>query len=71
MTIANANSVSEYATAVIQIRGMLENLSEWSDTLPAPDDDCVPNLHYGHLGTLLVIRRLLREVSSCADQFHD
>lgn len=72
MSVKQTSAVNDYTAKVIEIRNALENLIEWVDSLPAPDDNNeLHSLHYGHLGTIGHIHELLGQVSQAADGFHD
>lgn len=72
MSVKNKSYVNDYTAKVIEIRNVLENLIEWVDSLPAPDDnDELHSLHYGHIGTIKHMHNLLGEVSQAADGFYE
>jgi hypothetical protein len=72
MSVKQASAVNDYTAKMIEIRNVLENLIEWAESLPAPDDQNeLHSLHYGHLGTIEHIHNLLGQVSQAADGFHD
>ena len=72
MSVKQAAAVQEYISKVLEIRSVLENLMEWADSLPAPDDNNeLHSLHYGHIGTINHIHDLLGQVSEATDHFHE
>lgn len=72
MSVKHASAVNDYTAKVAEIRNVLENLIEWTDSLPAPDDNNeLHGLHYGHLGIIEHIHNLLGQVSQAADGFND
>ena len=72
MSVKNKSAVNSYAAKVIEIQNVLENLLEWANSLPAPDDNNeLHSLHYGHIGTIDHIHKFLGEVSQAADGFHE
>ena len=72
MSIKHASAVNDYADMVSKIQSALANLAEWAASLPAPDHNGeLPNLHYGHLGTIDHIQNLLGQASRAADKFHE
>jgi hypothetical protein len=72
MSVKNTSAVNQYTAMVCEIQSALANLSEWAESLPAPDDNNeLANLHYGHLGTVEHIHGMLAQVSKAADSFND
>lgn len=72
MSVKNKSAVNDYAAKVIEIQNVLENLLEWANSLPAPDDNNeLHSLHYGHIGTIDDIHKLLGQASQAADRFHE
>ena len=72
MSVKQCSHVNTYTAKVIEIRNVLENLIEFVDMLPAPDDNNeLANLDYGHLGTIDHIHALLGQASRATDGFHD
>lgn len=72
MSVKNKSAVNDYVAKVIEIQNVLENLLEWANSLPAPDDNNeLHSLHYGHIGTIDDIHKLLRQASQAADRFHE
>ncbi len=70
MTIKDPATVKNYTQQVMELRGALENLKEFAETLPAPDDaGNIPGLDYGHMGSIGEIHRLIAEASLHADAF--
>ena len=68
MSVKNQNSVRQYVKDVAEIRAALENIIEFVDTLPAPDDNNeLPTLHYGHVGDIAGIRAAVGEVACRVD----
>lgn len=72
MTIKDSKSISNYADLVMQSNAMLENLSEFFATLPAPNDDgSITGMNYSHLGTIFEIHSRLTTASEMADEMND
>lgn len=70
MSIKHKESVDAYVACHADLVAGLENLAEFVQNLPAPDDDGVlPNLHYGHLCTLKQMRVHLADAIHMADAF--
>ena len=70
MTIKHDPTTDRYISQVADIRAVLANLQEWSDTLPAPDENGnLPCLNYGHTGTIGHVRELLAQASEATDRF--
>jgi len=72
MSIKQLSSVNIYTAKVCEIQAALANLTEWADSLPAPDEnDTIHGLHYGHLGVIEHIHNLLGQASQATDKFND
>lgn len=70
MSIKHKESVESYVACHTDIIAALENLTEFVHDLPAPDvNGVLPNLHYGHLGTLKQMRTHLADAMRMADAF--
>ena len=70
MSIKHKESVQKYVVCQAELVAAIENLREFVEDLPAPDDDdTLPNLDYGHLGTLQEIRKIIAEAMRLADAF--
>jgi len=60
MAIKDSRSVESYIQMVGQLRAALENLTEFVDSLPAPDDDgCIPGMDYADLGDVARLHELI------------
>ena len=71
MSVKHAETVNDYTETVVAIRNVLDNLIEFVDSLPAPDDnDELHSLHYGHIGTIEQMQSLLSQVAELADGFN-
>ena len=71
MSIKERASVERYTESVVRMRNMLENLIEFVETLPAPDEnDELQNLHYGHLSSVIGIVSLVETAVTIADGFN-
>ena len=69
MTIKHLPTVERYASQVMDIMAALENLQEFVSSLPAPDEDeTVPGMDYGHIGTLNEIHSLVTAAMEHADR---
>ena len=72
MTIKDTKTVDNYCSQVAELRGLIENLSEFIKTLPAPDEDHnIHGMNYGHTGSIKHIHSLLVAASEHADEFSD
>ena len=70
MSIKHKESVQRYVVCQAELVAAIENLNEFVQNLPAPDDnDTLPNLDYGHLGTLQEIHKTIAEAMRLADAF--
>ncbi|MEZ6080759.1 MAG: hypothetical protein R3C09_19820 [Pirellulaceae bacterium] len=70
MSIKHKESVESYVACHVDIVAALENLVEFVQNVPVPNDDGVlPNLRYGHLGTLKQMRVHLADAMRMADAF--
>lgn len=70
MTIKNPSIVEKYAQQVMEIRGVIENLEEFVSSLPAPDEnENIPGMDYGHLGTIDHVHTLLTEAFEAIAEF--
>lgn len=70
MSVKNSVSVNRYVDNVIAIRAALENMLEFVDSLPAPDEnDELGNMHYGHTGSIELLRQRIAEASQATDRF--
>lgn len=68
----NAKETREYVHTVMEIQGALENLTEWANSLPAPDcDDELPTTTREHLAALKKIMNGLFGVSGQADEYSE
>jgi hypothetical protein len=48
----------------------LQNMLEFVDSLPAPDEnDELGNMHYGHTGSIELLRQRIAEASQATDRF--
>jgi len=69
MTIADTKTVESYVSQVMEVRGVLANISEFADSLPAPDEnENINGMHYGHIGSIGRIHTLLTEASEMCDE---
>lgn len=72
MTIRTADHVANYAGLTISLTFALENLTDFVESLPAPDDnETVPNIDYGHLGKLIRLHEILAEAALLTDNFNN
>lgn len=71
MAINNASAVNRYASQVMDLRGFAENLQEFLESMPAPDENnTIPGpINYGHLGTLSEVHRLAGQIGELLDQY--
>lgn len=70
MSIKHKEAVDTYIACHADLTAALENLTEFVQNMPAPDEDGVlANLHYGHLGTIQQMRVHLAEAMRMADAF--
>lgn len=69
MPLDQPAAVRTYTRAVADIRAALANLDEFGGSLPAADPDGeVPNIDFGQLADLLVLRAVLGEASLQAEK---
>jgi hypothetical protein len=69
MTVKNASFVGQYVRTRTELLAALENLQEFVENLPAPDESgFIPNLDYGHLGSLGHMHEVIGEVARTADE---
>jgi hypothetical protein len=72
MTIKDTKTVDNYCSQVMELRGLIENLSEFINTLPAPDEDHnIQGMNYCHAGSIGHIHSLLVAASEHADEYCD
>jgi len=72
MSVKDETAVARYVTQVTEIQTALAQLHRWASSLPIPTSGVeIPNLHYGHLGTVGRIRERLGEVVQSADQMFE
>lgn len=70
MTVKSQSHVHEYTSLQAETVSVLENLLEFVQGIPAPDDDgSIHGIDYGHLGSLQQLHKLLGEASQIADEF--
>ena len=70
--ITDTKSVETYAAQVMEMRGMIANLAEFLDSLPAPDDnEDVQGINYAFLGSLGLMHSHLIAASETADEITD
>ena len=70
--ITTKQTVELYAAQVMEMRGMIENLSEFLDSLPAPDEnEEVQGIDYAFLGSLCDMHSHLIAASETADELTD
>mgnify|MGYP006921321596 CR=1 FL=1 len=68
MSIKHAHTVDRYEVDVREIQAALANLTEFAQSLPAPDENGqLLTLHYGHTGVLQELRDKLAEASALAE----
>jgi hypothetical protein len=66
-----ADAINTYAAQVFEMRALLATLTEFVDLLPAPEDDEIPGVHWGHLGSLNQIHTQLTVASEIASEMFD
>ena len=70
MSIKSQHHVHEYTSLQAETMSALENLLEFVQDIPAPDEDgSIHGIDYGHLGSLQQLHKLLGEASNIADEF--
>lgn len=70
MSVKNKQHVNEYASCVGQMLSMLEDLQEFVESLPAPDDAGeLPTLHYGHTGDVRRTCELIQRAHQTIGEF--
>lgn len=70
MSVKSKPHVKLYVADIADILGAIENLKEFVSSLPAPENDELPSLHYGHAASVSRIRELVGEAMKQADSFH-
>ena len=69
MSIKNPQTVAAYVQMQLELLAAIENLQEFVETLPAPDDrGHVWQLHYGHIGDIQRIHAKVTEACELMDQ---
>jgi hypothetical protein len=70
MSVKHPATVDRYARQVLELQAFAENLKEFLDSMPAPDESgSLPTMHYGHIGTLGLIHQLADEMSQAMDGY--
>jgi hypothetical protein len=70
MSIRNPQTVSAYVQMQLELLAAIENLQEFIETLPAPDDrGHIWQLHYGHIGDIQRIHGKVSEACELMDQW--
>ena len=67
MSVKNREFVERYVSDVQETLSALANLREFVESLPAPENGELWNLHYGHIGSVNEIKRLIGEAMVHAD----
>ena len=70
MSVKNREFVERYVSDVQETLSALANLREFVESLPAPENGELWNLHYGHIGSVNEIKRLIGEAMVHADSFY-
>ncbi len=70
MSVKSTPHVAAYVKNVAEIRAAIESLNEFVQALPLPDNGELPSLHYGHTGTVDLLRQRLDETKLIAEQFY-
>ena len=69
MAIKDTKSVDSYVKMVCEMRAALENLQEFVDSLPAPDDEhSIPGMDYGHFGDVTRMHELIGELGEISSE---
>lgn len=69
MTIKHKPTVATYVANQAQAIAMLENLLEFLQTTPTPDENGrIPNIDYGYTGSFAVLVDHIREASRISDE---
>jgi hypothetical protein len=69
MSVNDPTTVNRYISQHVSITAALANLTEFVDSMPAPDaNDHLPNIDYGYTGSTARIYELLTEAMQIADQ---
>ena len=69
MSVKDPATVNRYISHHVSITSALANLTEFVDSMPAPDaNDHLPNIDYGYTGSTARIHELLAEASRIADE---
>jgi len=73
--IADTKTATEYARLVMDIRAMLLNISEFVDTMPAPEDGDdgleIHGVDYAWIGSVNEVHKQLTVASEIVDQLSE
>lgn len=70
MSVKHPATVDRYSRQVLELQAFAENMKEFLDSMPAPDENGdLPTMHYGHIGTLGLIHQLADEMSQAMDGY--
>ena len=69
MTIKDPATIANYVRHHSEMTAMLENLKEFVESMPSPDDNgkSIPNIDYGYTGDVYRIRQSLASALEVAD----
>jgi len=72
MSVKHQPSVGNYISTIADMHCFAENLQEFLNTLPSPNEnnELLSPMHYGHLGSLGRMRELAAEMALVMDRFH-
>jgi hypothetical protein len=62
MSVKSTKHVEEYVENVMSIQAAIIELQKFADSLHAPENGELPNMHYGHTGSVDKIATDLAEV---------
>lgn len=72
MSIKNPQTVAAYVQMQLELLAAVENLQEFIETLPAPDDaGHIWQLHYGHIGDIQRIHARIAEACELMNQWSE
>lgn len=72
MSVKCQKTIDLYASNVAEILNALDNLKEFVESLPAPDEygELASPMHYGHVGTVRHIHDLIGQALQATEGFY-
>ena len=68
MTVKNESTVKRYLRWHSEMAAMIDNLREFINSMPTPDDGEIAGIDYGYIGSIGRMHELLKEFSEVADE---